>query len=158
MRMMKQLAIPILGVTLVSGTLAYAAENFLPECDPQDEETSCQVSGDLAQTPQVDKFKVTCGDRTEICVDIENTGPFFNDKMAVDVKCIVPKQSPTFRAVTPAGGDAQSCVSNCAKAKVEVLCANNLKKKVPLCHDDYSALFDCAWGDIGVEQTGNGNE
>jgi len=157
MRTMKQLAMLVLGVTVVGGALADAQGDFLPGCDPKDEKTSCQVPGDFVQTPQLDKFKVTCSARTEICVDLQDTGPFFDDTMEVEVKCVSPT-SRTFGAVTPKGGDAGVCVSDCAKAKVFIRCANEPRKKKPPCHDTYSALFDCDWADIGVEQTGNGNE
>jgi len=156
MRTIQRLAMLAVGATLMSGAPARAAEDYLPGCDPKDEKTSCQVPGDFVQTPQLDKFRVTCSARTEICVDLQNTGPFSNDFMEVEVKCVSPAARKS-SDVTPKGGDAEACVSDCPKAKVFIRCAND-KKTEPPCHDDYSALFDCAWGFIGVEQTGNGNE
>lgn len=158
MRTIQRLAMLAVGASMVSGPLTYAHGDFLPGCDPKDENTSCQVSGDFVQTPQLDKFRVTCSARTEICVDLQDTGPFFDDTMEVEVKCVGPQGARKVSAVTPAGGDAEACVSDCTTAKVFIRCANEPRKKKPPCHDDYSGLFDCAWGDIGVEQTGNGNE
>ena len=143
MRIVKQLVMLALGFALVGGEIAYADFDF--------------VFGDFAfgtQTPPVDKFKVTCGGVTEICAFIEDDGPFNDNIFGVNIKCIVPKQSPTFRDVAPPGGDAEACVSNCSKAKVELRC----DKSSFFCDDDYFAVFNCDGEDITVEQTGNGNQ
>jgi hypothetical protein len=142
MRVVRLFVMLVLGFALVGGAVAYADFE--------------EVEGDFAggnQKPPVDKFKVTCSAQTEICVYIEDDGPFFDNVFSVHVKCIVPKQSPTVRDVAPQGQDAEACVSYCAKAKVEIRC----EKNSPFCDDDYFAVFDCAWGSIAVEQTGNGN-
>jgi hypothetical protein len=140
MRVVKQLAMLVLGFALVGGAVAYADFDF--------------VFGDFNQTSPVDKFKVTCGGVTEICAFIEDDGPFNDNIFGVNIKCIVPKQSPTFRDVAVPGGDAEACVSNCSKAKVELRC----DKSSFFCDDDYFAVFDCDEEDITVEQTGNGNQ
>ena len=148
MRTMKKVAMLALGFTLVGGALAHT--------------DSKSVEGDFAQIPPVDKFQVACGGETEICASIVDDGPFNNNIFGAHIKCTVPKQSPIYNAVAPAGGEAEACVSNCAKAKVFLRCENekkvDKKKIVSPCDDDYFAVFDCAGETITVEQTGNGNE
>jgi len=111
------------------------------------------VEGDFDQTPPVDKFKVTCGEVTDICAHIADDGPFNNNILGANIKCIVPTQSQTFRDVAAPGGDAEACVSNCSKARVKLRCDTSSTS----CDDDYFAEFICSSGSMRVEQMGNGN-
>src|SRR3954454_20988879 len=141
MRIMKQLAMLALGLTLMGGTLAYA--------------DSDEINGDFDQTPPIDKFRVTCGGATELCASIADDGPFDDNVFKVRVKCLDSKQKPKNDvSVAPAGGEAEACVSNCSKAKVFLSCLPKVNHQPSFCDDDYVGTFDCDGEDITVIQTG----